>query len=1307
MLSTNKWLGRMPWLLIAVMLLAFPIARAQNITANLSGIATDQTDARIPGAMVVVKNEASGDRRDTKSDSQGFWSVTALIPGSYSVTISAKGFSPWEETGVVLNQGDSRTVANIHLKIGSESAAVTVISGADAEVPVDTAEVSAQLNNELVDSAILTGRGVGELVKLMPGVTFNNGGGAGSNFGNNGISTGTNNGPAGTFSANGTQPYGSTALMLDGAMITDPGNAGTQVANMNQDMTDSVKFMSASYGAEYAKGPAVLQAFSKSGGQRFHGEGYLYARNSALGFANDWNNKSQELASGQKNSIAPASYYYAGGNVGGPIFFPGFNRNKDKLFFWAGYEKMIQHPYVALVDMNVPTADQLAGNFDNSAVPTGVKNTYANAYALPCNTDNGWQGCNAGLSPWVGYGTGPVPNLKQYFDPIGTLVTALEPQANVTPNSSNGWNNYAFQPVTPQDRYEVTAKINYNLSDNNKIWGSWTQQVENDAHPQAVWWAPAYTIPSPAKPVGVETAHVYLLNFTHVFSSSTTNEFVFADAIFENNVSLSKPTENSRKTLGFPQESIFAGHGTDSMPDFEGGWGDGVPWIGNISQMHFDGGIYGKGTFGKTSKAPNLSDTFTKILGTHSIKAGMYWDTDSNLQSSGGINNAASNGTFQNAYSYSGNDTYNPVLDRMIGRLAAYNEENITPNAYIQTHQWSLWAQDSWKFNRKLTLNYGLRADHIGQWYAPGGSETWDPALYQNVANAPANSGITWHSLTSNVPLSGWASKLFTYNPRLGAAYDLFGTGKTVIRGGFGIYQYQLSGNDGGNAVPGAQGAFTYGTSNVGSIAGIFGYNIANGTVQAVSGGGAKSTTTVQLAVPNSSAQNGTNVTADKLGDSKIPYADTWSFGVAQALPSHTVMEVSYVGSASRNQYLSGSTPESNIDQIPYQGFYKMADPIQGGFWNPSPCGPIYNASKILQPGGCPNNPAGDNFAGATGSPTNNPPNYSVSGVSGFNANDYKPSLVYTGITTLTHGGYANYNSLQVSAQKQSGNLYVFSSFTFGKVLGTRDGDSSNGNGNGSTVDNYSLRNNYAQLAYDHTKTFNVSFSYKLPKPIHGNPILAGAINGWQLTGYTTYEDGAPYQSGNVNMNATYDTLGQSPKVNDRTKDQVFNIPGADQTWVGGNQTQSISTSTWFGTNLDTLMPVVVCDPRKGLAKGQYFNPNCFRTPMGPTSTSIGEQGQTVWPYIRYPHYVGSDLAVFKAFRITDAQRVEIRISATNWLNHPNGQFGLNGNSDNSLLFYGASTGSNTVLNSNASTTGIPAARSGYRWMQWAAKYYF
>jgi hypothetical protein len=493
--AMSRWIRRVPWLLIPVMLLSFSISYAQQLTGTLTGIVTDQTEARVPGAQVVVKNDSTGDTRTTTADSTGFWSVTALIPGAYTVHVSATNFAPWEINGVVLNQGDSRTVPNIRLKIGGEQTAVTVISGQDAEIPVDTAEISATLNNELVDAATLTGRNAAELIKMMPGVVFS---GATSSY--NSQVTGTNNGPAGQFSANGTQPYGSTDVYLDGANLIDPGNAGTQVANINQDMTDSIKYLSASYGAEYAKGPAVLQAFSKSGGQKFHGEGYFYARNSGALFANDWNNKSQQLAGKKANSIAPSYYYYIGGNIGGPVFFPHFNKNRDKLFFWGGYENMIQHPYNAPYNLNVPTDAQLAGDFTNTGVPSGVKDTYPNAYNAPKSSV---------------IGTATPSNLTSLFDPDGIKVNNINPKANQAPTSANGWSNYGFVPNTPQNRWEATGKVTYSFSDNTKIWGSYAYQNETNEHPISIWWEPAYAIPYPGKPSGKQTANVYLANFTH------------------------------------------------------------------------------------------------------------------------------------------------------------------------------------------------------------------------------------------------------------------------------------------------------------------------------------------------------------------------------------------------------------------------------------------------------------------------------------------------------------------------------------------------------------------------------------------------------------------------------------------------------------------------------------------------------------------------------------------------------------------------------------------------------------------------
>ncbi|MGA9673585.1 MAG: TonB-dependent receptor [Terracidiphilus sp.] len=1265
-----------PWLIVPLLVLSFTVARAQQLTGTISGTAADPTDARIPGATVTIVNDATGDKRDTKADSAGFFSVTALPPGTYTVTVSSKGFASWRETGISLSQGDSRTIPSIHLKISSDATAVTVISGQDAEVPVDNAEISSTLNNELVDSAVLTGRNAAELIKMMPGVVFNNFGGSGSAY--NSQVTGTNNGPAGSFSANGTQPYGSTDVYLDGANLIDPGNAGTQVANINQDMTDSIKYLSASYGAEFAKGPAVLQAFSKSGGQKFHGEAYLYARNTGIGYANDWNNKFQQEsgAAGKpgatpasiaaSNALTPQSFYYVGGNVGGPIFFPHFNKNRDKLFFWGGYEKMIQHPYNAPVNINVPTSSlssttkgipgQLDGDFTNTGVVAGAITQNQTAYNVPCL--NGGNGCDTLNSPWKGQTTG----LKNYFDKAGVAATSLIPLANEIPNAANGWSNYVFSPALPQDRWEATGKVTYAFNDNNKLWGTYAYQSETDDHPLSIWWAPAYTVPYPSNPVGKETAHVYLANFTHIFNASSTNEFVFAYSEFVNSNTESNPSAVSDAKLGFPSESIFgSSHAVDQIPNFFDSWGGGQ--TAAIGEMSFNGGIYGKNSFGKTSKAPSIADTFTKIIRTHSVKAGFYWDTQENLQADS--NNFGGGGAWAeyDVSPWGGNNTNNLVLDRLLGRNNQYSEQSTEPVPDILWHQWSLWAQDSWKTSRKLTINVGLRADHMGQWYDKiGGTQVWDPASYDNSKNAAANTGLLWHATNSAIPESGWASKLFFYDPRVGAAYDVFGTGKTVVRAGFGTYKYQVSSNDSSGAMNGPLGSFNYATPSS-----FYGYHVNGGVVNADQFG---TLPQLKFNIPSGLNQNGSSPVADKRGDDQVPYANTYSLGVAQALPGHTVAEFSYVGSMSRDQLLNGTSQLNDPNPVAYGAMFGP-DPVLGHLVNPQP---VHCPSDQT----CP-----------TGPPA-------------IVANDYRPLSNYSIIKLYQHGGYANYNSLQVSAQKQSGNLFIFSNFTFGKVLGTRDGSTANGNGNGNVLNPFNLASNYGPLAYDHTKVFNVSFSYKLPNFIHGNALLAAPVNGWQFSGYTTYQDGANLQASNPVLNATYNGNWYDEAKN-KTGQQPITLPN-------GLKSEGLQQQEWFGTSEypNALIPLLTCNPAKGLHKGQQFNPNCFASPLPPTATTVGQQGPNIWPYLRNPHYWGSDLAVFKAFKVTEAQRIEARISATNWLNHPNGAFNLSGsNSDDKLIFNGYSSSSGMITNSNTSTTGTPAAKVGYRWIQFAAKYYF
>jgi hypothetical protein len=1297
--SCSHWLRRIPWLLFPILLLTLGTAHAQQLTGTLSGIALDQQDARIPGAKVVVKNDGSGDTRNTVTDGQGFFSVTALPPGSYTVTVSSKGFAAFQETGIMLNQGDTKSI-DARLRISSDPNTVTVISGADAEVPTDTAEVSSTLNNELVDSAILTSRNAAELIKMMPGVAF-----ASSGAPTQSLASSTNTGPAGSYSANGTQPYGSTDVYLDGANLLDPGNAGTQVANINQDMTDSIKYLSASYGAEYAKGPAVLQAFGKSGGQKFHGEGYFYARNSNFGFANDWENKNQQVSQGGANVLQPQSYYYMGGNVGGPIFFPHFNRNRDKLFFWGGYEYMKQNPYVPHNQMNVPTATQLGGDFTTGSLPAGILSSgNAAAYVLPCAAlpaptasnpnPQPTSGCTTANSPWGSSpgGTSTQNALSNLFDPVGQVLGgSLMPAPNQVPTAANGYSNYLEPYGDPTssatitgNRWEATGKLTYALNDNNKFWGSYAYQSENDTHSSAPWWNPANTIAYPSAPIAKETAHLYLANYTHVFSATSTNEFVFAYAEFVNDMSPSAPSKDLRTTYSIPAQSIFAGKtGNPQIPNTGNttGWVTSIPWIGFPA---FTGGIYGGQSFGKTSKAPSIADTFTKIIGTHSIKAGFYWDAQENIQSTDGQDGAGVQGNYEVA-NWSSTSTSNVTLDRLMGRNYAYEEVSSDPVPDELWHQWSIWGQDQWKVNRKLTLTLGLRADHMGQWYDKlGDTQVWDPATYVNTPNPPANTGLVWNKNTSSVPSSGFPSRLFEYAPRVGVAYDLFGTGRTVIRGGFGTFYYQISNNYAGQAMTGPLGSFTVSSTSTG-VNGFYGYGIAGGVLNQNSPQNPAGPNPTTVSVPTGLNQvGGSGLIADKLGDSKMPYANTYSFGVAQALPAHTVAEISYVGSESRNVLIGSPFGYTDVNAVQRGALFGM-DPITGNYQNTNPIGDSNTRS----------------------------------------VNDFRPFQNYQTLYANQHAGYANYNSLQVSGQKQSGNLFLFSNFTFGKVLGTRDSGTANGNGDGNVVDPFSLANNYGPLAYDHTKVFNFSASYKLPSPVHHNAFLGEVVNGWQVSTYTTYQDGGPFQGNIPAMNMNYHQHICTSATDSWSGCNATNVgstiysnitqpfpAGAtvvdSQGNVVGPQTQTISANTWYGTSeYPQMEPVLTCDPRQGLSKGQYFNPNCFRAPLAPTATTFGELGQYIWPYIRTPHYFGSDLALFKAFRVSDSQRFEARISATNWLNHPNAYFGSGGNVDDTLNFNGLSTGTQLITNSQATTTGTPAAKLGFRWIQFAGKYYF
>ncbi len=1289
-LATLKKITSSAVLLLVLVLLASSCF-GQQLTGTLSATVADSAGAVVPNAKITMRNSASGDVRTTVSNGSGYFSITAIQPGTYSVTIEAPGFKTWDQTGIVFSQGDSKTLPNIKLEVGKVTETVEIKAGADVVIP-DNSEVSTTLNTELIEDIPIVGRDAGELLKVMPGMALTNGLSQGSGF--NDKVVGTNNGPVGAYSSNGTQPYGSMAFMLDGANLVDPGNAGTQIANINQDMVSEVKVLMSSYSAEYAKGPVIFQAFSKSGTNQFHGEGYLYARNSAL-------NSDDAYAHSQGVPNSAEHYYYVGGNVGGPILIPftDFNKSRKKLFFWAGYEYMDQHPAASPVNYNVPTTEQRGGDFTNTTIDGAPG--FAGGTATPL-----LQGLQ---SVWDYAYNGSFKITKANYDPNVAGILGTIPLPTISPSAANGWNNYQYISAVPQNRWEATGKVDYAISDNDKLTFSYTRQIENDQHPIGVWWTPPWTLPYPSNVVAATTSQEVMSNYTHVFDPTTTNEFVFTFARYINPSTLSNPAAVSRSTLGFNVQGLF-GHTTSQIPNFQGPWGGVFP---NIEEFSFDGGFDGN-AFGATKKDPALYDNFTKVLGTHTLKAGFYWDTSENIQSSGGLG-VSDNGNYNLGWGPAG--TGNVVADFLEGGSNGYQQVSSFPTNDLKFHQWSLYAQDSFKANRQLTLNYGLRFDHVGQWYGtPQGFQVWDPGSYVNGANnqpCPTvggsstcpNTGLLWHAIDNKIPLSGLVSPLFYYEPRFGLAYDVFGTGKTVLRAGFAVFHYQIS-TQVADAATGPEGSFTY-TSSSGTSP----YSSANPTQT----GYAQINDGLSAFTPPSAvAQNGATVYGLQEGDNRTPLTMNWNVTISEALPWRSVFEISYVANKSQNEWIDGGNGKlDDLNNI-----------IPGAFFLPDP---RLGINTSPNPPTCTSSTPGDNAVACLGP-------YGSNYTHSFQSNDYRPMNNYADVYLLTHGSYANYNSLQVSWQKQSGPVTFLTNYTYGKVLGITDGQTDNGPGNGAVVDPFNIHNNYGPLGYDHTQILNLSYVWNMPKFVHGNPILGGAVNGWQFSGYTTYQSGAPVEPNLVgNLNVATNGVGLTVP-----SQGAPDLPNNAITLANGLESTDVNTATWFGSSsFNNLMPLLTCN-LKSHKSGAYFNPGCFGMP------AYGQQGPLEWPYIKGPAYFDSDLALFKNFQITERQKLQFRISAVNFLNHPLKQFGLAGNADQSISFQrnytvnisdklagsqgnecaflfptapanGVDSSGNchpqvtgiSPTNTNPNLTGEPAFKTGSRTLNFAVKYYF
>ena len=856
----------------ALVVVAASSLPGQEISATLTGIVSDPSNAVVPQAQVKLRNESSGSERATTTNNEGYFTFASLDVGNYTyeLTVTAKGFLTYKAPGIALSGGEKRNV-NVALKVGSTTEVVEVTGVADTLVPVDSGEKSAMLTHKELDNFVEVGSNAAEFIKMMPGFNIQNGTKNAANY--TGETIGINaNGDAGSMSPlNGAYAYNglpsnSLDITADGAHVSDPGcNCDTPV-NPNADMVSEVKVVTSNFSAETQKGPAVLSTVAKSGGRDFHGGAYFSARNYVLN-AND----SQYNDEGLKRP--ENKYYYPGGNIGGPVFIPGhFNKNREKLFFFTGYEYFYQVLDTGILHATVPLPDMLSGNF--SPTEMAKLGTITAAGTPPGEITN--------LTKYPG---GIIPAAQ--IDPNMVALAKLYPAANADPNSTGGY-NYVQSEVFNENNIQWMSRVDYNISENTKLYFRYNMQRETQEFPVGLWWRQGDQVPYPTPVLGKNKSDSYTASLTHVFSPTMTNEFVFGYTYIGFPNVFSDPSKVDRTAVGYNYTGVF-NNGVKQIPSFGGNGGNTeAALIFNPSGFEYGGptqGLYAD------KWMPSISDTVTKVFGTHTLKAGFYWEWIRNAQP----DNPNANGYAQFISPGNTNSTGDSYADMMIGMFSSYNEQNFTALHDIAYNTYEGFVQDSWKVNKKLTLELGIRISHFQPWYdrAGYGFSIFNLAEYSPTAPASAYSGFEWHKRDPGVPLAGFPTRGAFYAPRFGLAYDVFGKGNTVIRGGWGRFYYH-------------SGQFTSGLNAAQGNAGTsISQSTEGGTPIYMSG---LASVPLSLQAAGAAAVNST--------DDKEPYTDSYSFTIAQRLPWSTLMEVAYVGNQS-NDLLNQGNVGTNINLIP------------------------------------------------------------------------------------------------------------------------------------------------------------------------------------------------------------------------------------------------------------------------------------------------------------------------------------------------------------------------------------------------------
>jgi hypothetical protein len=726
-------------------------------SATLRGVVTDTSGAVVPGASVTLTNVRTRAVRTATTDAAGSHVFVALMPGDYRLRVGIPGFAPWESTDVHLSPGDSLRL-DATLAVASQTEKVNVT----AERPLVRTDSGAQeglITAPQIQNLSIISRGAMELMKILPGTvtpdqsTMET---VGFNFG------GANS--LIDYSVNGNRGTNINPV-IDGSKIVDFGSNGGVMLNMNPDMVDEVKIQTGNYSAEYGSSAVQVTAVTKGGASQFHGSVYDYVRNWRLN-ANDRSNSYAGVPQ-PKND-----YHYPGFSLSGPLLIPGtsYNKNRDKLFFFVGYEYQHQVVDPGTTLGVVPTLAQRRGDFSELLANRGQNLAQPTTVTIPAG--------------YPGEGE-PAPNndLSPYMDRYGQAFMGLYPLPNHT--DPNNRYNYAFNTPMPLHRWQLTSRLDWNASERTHAYVRLALEGETQKSSRGLW-GNSSTFALPSRIVGNNKSWSVSANVASVLSPSLTNEIVLSAGRLKLDNAWEDPSKVRLNALALEgYRGVFPNDFGEAPINF-GSWGQN---LGNLSTAEgFP--IYAH------NDSVSFGDTLTKVTNTHAIRLGVFVERGQKQQ------NASTNvGFFGFGAPWMPGGTGNDYGDLLVGRPVQYFESTRVPDGEFRFWNYEAFVQDSWKVRRNLTLELGLRAtkmpnneelNGLGMLFDPS---RYDPTQGPFVDGDPARPNGVLLASRREIPKGMTESPGVKLMPRLNFAWDTRGNGDLVLRGGAGLFYNRPAGN--------------------------------------------------------------------------------------------------------------------------------------------------------------------------------------------------------------------------------------------------------------------------------------------------------------------------------------------------------------------------------------------------------------------------------------------------------------------------------------------------------------------------------